>query len=176
MIYWTCLWFILGHILVPRMKRELRFVGVLITCVWDGEAPSQISQGGTGAQPRLSGQGVAVVLSLSTHSAHRLQAEDLPVNHAHVSRELQRGKSGGVIHLDFETGQGVQQGRGCHGDFVGAVIDPLLQGEERATEGHCCSCQIRRSWGMKRMRVICGQRRREELSYHQKWHRPGWEC
>ena len=127
------------------MKRKLRFVEFLITCVWDGEASSQISQGGAGAQPRLSGQGVAVVISLSTHSTHRLQAEDLPVDHAHVSGELQRGKSGGVVHLDFETGQGVQQGRGGHWDFMGAVVDPLLQGEERATEGPRCSCQIRRS-------------------------------
>lgn len=148
-----------------------------VTCIGDGKASSQITQGGAGAQPRLSGQGVAVVLSLSTHSTHRLQAEDLPVTWVHVGGELQGGESGGVIHLDFETGQGVQQRRGGHGDFVGAVVDPLLQGEERPAEGPRCGCQIRRSWGMQRVRVICGRRRREEpFSYHQKWHRQGWKC
>lgn len=156
------------------MKRGLVVTGVVITCVRDGEATSQVTQGGAGAQPRLSGQRVTVVLSLSTHSAHRLQAEDLPVTWAHVSGELQGGKSGGVIHLDFQTGQGVQQRRGGHGDFVGAVVDPVLQREEWPTESPCCGCQIWRSWGMQMVRVICGHGRRGELlSYHQKWHRQG---
>lgn len=115
-----------------------------ITCIGDGKASTQITQGGAGAQPRLSGQGVAVVVSLSTHRTHRLQAEDLTIC-AHVRRELQRGESGGIIHLDFETGQRVQQRRGGHGDFMGTVVDPLLQGEERPTESPRCGCQIRGS-------------------------------
>ena len=60
------------------LKRQLH--AVRLTGVWDGKASPQISQGGAGAQPRLSGQSVAVmILPLSTHGAHRLQAEDLSV-------------------------------------------------------------------------------------------------
>jgi len=40
------------------------------TCVGDGKASSQITQGGAGAQPRLSGEGVAVIISFSPHSTH----------------------------------------------------------------------------------------------------------
>lgn len=152
--------------------------GVLcITCVGDGEASPQVTQGGAGAQPGFSGQGVAVVISLSAHCTHWLQAEDLSISWAHVARELQGGESGGVIHFDFKAGQGVQQGRGGHGDFVWAVVDPVLQGEEGSAEGPRCGSQIRRSGGMQRMRVICRHRRREELfSYRQKWHMQGWVC
>lgn len=52
------------------MIRQLGVAGFVITCVGDGEASSQVAHGGAGAQPRLSGQGVTVVLSLSTHSTH----------------------------------------------------------------------------------------------------------
>lgn len=126
------------HLHVKRQQRV-----IYVTCIGDCEASSQITQGGAGAQSRLSGQGVAVVVSLSSHGTHRLQAEDLPVG-AHVRGELQGGESGGVVHLDFETGQRVEQGRGGHGDFVGAVVDPVLQGEERPAERPRCGCQIRR--------------------------------
>lgn len=125
-----------------HVKRQLHVI--YVTCIGDCKASSQVAQGGAGAQPWLSGQGVAVVVSLSSHSAHRLQAEDLPVR-AHVRGQLQGGKSGGVIHLDFETGQRVEQRRGGHGDFVGAVVDPVLQGEERPAERPRCGRQIRRS-------------------------------
>lgn len=103
------------------------------TCIRDGETASQVAQCGAGAQPRLPGQGVAVVVPFSTHRSHRLQAQDLAIR-AHVSGQLQRGQRGGVVHLDFETGQRVQQGRGGHGDLVRAVVDPLVQGEERPAE------------------------------------------
>lgn len=132
-----------------------------VTCIGDGEPSSQVPQCGTGAQPRLSGQGVTVVITLSPHSSHWLQAEDLAVG-AHVRGELQGGEGGGVIHLDFEAGQRVQQRRGGHGDFVWAVVDPLLQGEERPAESPRCGCQIWRSWGMQRVGVI--YRRGEERS------------
>lgn len=81
-----------------------------------------------------------MVVALSTYSTHRLEAEDLTVTCNHVCRELQGGKGGGVIHLDFETGQRVQQGRGGHGDFMGAVIDSLLQGKEGPAEHPRSSC------------------------------------
>lgn len=70
MICLKCHWFTLGHILVLSIKRELCFERFHFTCVRNGEASSQISQGGAGAQPRLSGQGVAVVVSLSPYSTH----------------------------------------------------------------------------------------------------------
>lgn len=115
-----------------------------------------MSQRGAGAQPRLSGQRVTVKLSLSAHGAHRLQAQDLAIANTHISRELQRGQSGRVVHLDFEAGERVQQGGGGHGDFVRAVIDALRQGEERSTESTGCRCQIRRSRGVER--IICKHR------------------
>lgn len=111
------------------------------TCVGDGESPSQVPQRGAGAEARLSGQGVAVEVPLP---AHRLEAEDLAVG-AHVSGELQGREGGRVVHLDFEAGQRVQQRRRGHGDFVRAVVDALLQGEEGPAEGPRCGCQIRRS-------------------------------
>lgn len=87
---------------------------------------------------------MAVIVPFSTHRSHRLQTQDLAIR-AQVCRQLQGGERGGVVHLDFETGQRVQQGRGGHGDLVRAVVGPLLQGEEWPSERPRCGRQIRGS-------------------------------
>lgn len=126
---------------------------VQVTRIRDGQAASQVAQCGTGAQPRLSGQGVAVIVPFSTHRSHWLQTQDLTIR-AQIGRQLQGGERGGVVHLDFETGQRVQQGRSGHGDLVRAVVGPLLQREEWPSERPRCGRQIWGSWGMQRVGVI----------------------
>lgn len=62
-----CDFILLFHV---GMKRQLRVRGFAFTCVGDGKASSQVTKRGTGAKAGLSGQGVAVVLSLSTYSTY----------------------------------------------------------------------------------------------------------
>lgn len=72
-----------GKLSQSRCERRFQFPVSLsaaghthATCVRDGEASSQVAQRGAGAEPGLSGQGVAVVVPLSSH---RLETQDLAV-------------------------------------------------------------------------------------------------